>query len=237
MNPQEKDWVTTLVRRLKETDGQPKDVDAEVLIHRAIADQVDAPYHLVQTVLIQDLSLTHAQARIAALEKQLVEPRSSSGVSFLGGLFGRVQQTDNRAPTDLRSGPAPQIRPSLASPMEPAASVPNAVTPTGAGFFGGGFLQSAVTTAAGVAGGALLFQGISSIFGHHGATSLPANQAVISTLGESVPLRDGADGPDVNYGGGTAGESDEAPAESSSIVQDVDPGAQDYGSSGEVGPA
>ena len=34
---------------------------------------------------------------------------------------------------------------------------------------GGGFLRNAAATAAGVAGGALLFQGISSLFGGHNA--------------------------------------------------------------------
>ena len=37
---------------------------------------------------------------------------------------------------------------------------------------GGGFLRSAAATAAGIAGGALLFQGISSLFGHGYANSL-----------------------------------------------------------------
>src|SRR5256885_17008755 len=42
---------------------------------------------LVQTVLIQDLSLHQAQNRIAELEKQLADA-SSKPTSFLGGLFG-----------------------------------------------------------------------------------------------------------------------------------------------------
>ena len=37
---------------------------------------------------------------------------------------------------------------------------------------GGGFLRSAAATAAGVAGGALLFEGISSMFGHNYSSGL-----------------------------------------------------------------
>src|SRR5579862_8810345 len=91
MVPQERDLVTTLLERLKGMTGQPKDPEADALIRQAMGEQPDAPYYLVQTVLIQDLSLHQAQARIAELEQQLADANSqkSSGTSFLGGLFGR----------------------------------------------------------------------------------------------------------------------------------------------------
>jgi hypothetical protein len=48
---------------------------------------------------------------------------------------------------------------------------------------GGGFLRSAMTTAAGVAGGALLFQGISNLFSsHHGANTMFAGQSLTDQL-------------------------------------------------------
>ena len=61
MTPQENDLITTLLARLKSAGGQPKDPEAEALIRRAMTEQPDAPYYLVQTVLIQDLSLHNAQ--------------------------------------------------------------------------------------------------------------------------------------------------------------------------------
>ena len=61
MTPQEKDLLTTLLTRLKNTAGQPKDPEAEALIRQSVAEQPDAPYYLTQTVLIQDLSLHQAQ--------------------------------------------------------------------------------------------------------------------------------------------------------------------------------
>ena len=53
---------------------------------------------------------------------------------------------------------APQPVPSTRSPLQ-AAVAPQAA--------GGGFLRSAMATAAGVAGGALLFEGIRSLMGSH----------------------------------------------------------------------
>ena len=51
---------------------------------------------------------------------------------------------------------------------------------------GGAFLRSAAITAAGIAGGALLFEGIQSMFGHHDATNITGNQAAMPGLGETV---------------------------------------------------
>ena len=69
MTPQEKDLTTILLDRLNKTGGQ-KDPEAEALIRRATAERYGAPYYLVQTVLIQDLSLHNAQNRITDLETQ-----------------------------------------------------------------------------------------------------------------------------------------------------------------------
>src|SRR5579863_7640641 len=90
MVPQERDLITTLLARLKNTAGQPKDPEADALIGQAMTEMPDAPYYLVQTVLIQDLSLHQAQGRIAELEQQLSDAnvQKSSGTSFLGNLFG-----------------------------------------------------------------------------------------------------------------------------------------------------
>src|SRR5215210_1243443 len=89
MTPQERDLITTLLTRLKSAGaaGQQKDAEADALIRQAVREQPDMPYYLVQTVLIQDLSLNQAQSRIAELEQQLAEAKSqkSSGTSFLGG--------------------------------------------------------------------------------------------------------------------------------------------------------
>src|SRR5713101_4742440 len=93
MVPQERDLITTLLARLKSTAGQPKDPEADALIRQAVTELPDAPYYLVQTVLIQDLSLHQAQNRIAELEKQVTDAQAAvkPATSFLGGLFGTSQ--------------------------------------------------------------------------------------------------------------------------------------------------
>src|SRR5439155_23724272 len=213
MTPQERDLITTLLTRLKSTAGQPKEPEADQLIRQAMAEQPDAPYYLVQTVLIQDLSLHQAQARIADLEKQVSDSQSKP-TSFLGGLFGRSQPEQpsggvpsvgpwNRGPQV--APPPPQAAPQYA--QQPGYAQPG-YGPAGGGMMGGGmmggmggggFLRSAAATAAGSAGGALLFQGISSMFGHGYANSLGGGMGGMTPgLGETVIN---------NYYGGDSGST------------------------------
>ena len=99
MTPQEKDLTTILLDRLNKNQGQ-KDSEAEALIRRATADRHGAPYYLVQTVLIQDLSLHNAQSRITDLETQLTEIKSTSpgAPSFLGApSFSRHSELPRRS--------------------------------------------------------------------------------------------------------------------------------------------
>ena len=176
MTPQEKDLITTLLERLKGVEGQQKDAEAETLIRQAITEQPDAPYYLVQTVLIQDISLHNAQNRIADLEKRAADAQQRPAGSFLGGLFGRSQPAPAPASGSVPSaGPwgqsAPPQQPSapagFAQPGygQPGSGQPPVGSVFGGGAGGGGFLRQAATTAAGVAGGALLFEGIQSLFG------------------------------------------------------------------------
>ena len=78
MTPHETALVTTLLERLKKADSPDKDAQAEALIRQTTSEQPDTAYHLVQTVLIQDLSLHVAQSRIAELEKNLAEAMTAS---------------------------------------------------------------------------------------------------------------------------------------------------------------
>jgi hypothetical protein len=166
-----------------------------------MAAQPDLPYYLTQTVLIQDLSLHQAQQRIADLEKQLADAQQAakpSVGSFLGGLFGNRPPAQASGPA--QGGPwsrAPQV--AAAPPAQPygqpgyAPQPGYGQQPMGGGFMGGGmgggagggFLRSAAATAAGVAGGALLFQGISSLFGNHYAGGLMSG-GMTPGLGETV---------------------------------------------------
>lgn len=87
MTPHETALVTILLERLKKVDSAPMDPEAETLIRQTTAERSDVAYHLVQTVLMQDLSLHVAQSRIAELEKSLAAATVSFlPHSFLGGL-------------------------------------------------------------------------------------------------------------------------------------------------------
>ncbi len=219
MTPQEKDLITTLLTRLKSAESQGTDPEAEALIRQALAEQPDAPYFLVQTVLIQDISLHNAQNRIGGLEKELAEAKQAPqkpAPSFLGGLFGR----SDPAPAEPSSGSVPASGPwtHAAAPAPeqphapppaggyPQAGNPPAVAPGmfGGGTAGGGFLRSAAATAAGVAGGSLLFDGIRSLFGHSYAGGLMGNQGMTPGLGESVINNYYGTDPGAQGGGGLA---------------------------------
>ncbi|HML11588.1 MAG TPA: DUF2076 domain-containing protein [Stellaceae bacterium] len=231
MEPQERDLITTLLTRLQSAAGQPKDPEADAMIRQAMTQMPDAPYYLVQTVLIQDLSLHTAQNRIAELEKQVagLNPPQQQPTSFLGGLFGRSQPAP--APSVPPSG-GPWTRVQQPAPPPPQYAQPGYAQPTyaqptpAAGVFGsggGGFLRSAAATAAGVAGGALLFEGISSLFGPHYASGLGGMGmgGMPGGLGETVINNyygDGQGAAPGDYGGG----SDNA-------------GGGDYGGGGDSG--
>ena len=150
MQSQERDLITSLFGRLQPFESQPRDGEAEALIKDLAARQPAAPYLLVQTVLVQEQALKAAQQRIAELEANAGAAPAASG--FLGS--------------------APRIGPwgaQAAAPDAPRASVPTTRSPLQAAVAappaGGGFLRTAMATAAGVAGGALLFEGIRGLMG------------------------------------------------------------------------
>ena len=216
MTPQERDLITILLDRLNKTEGQLRDPEAETLIRETTAGRPDAPYSLVQTVLIQDLSLHNAQSRITDLETQLTETKRASsappsflgGPSFLGTVFGRGERSGGVQTSGVPpSGPGTGS-PLAATPQSGYAPEQGSATPSapGAGLMGGGgFLRSAAITAAGIAGGALLFEGIQSIFGHHDTAGITGNQAATPGLGETVLNNHyGADGG--ASGGGSTDE-------------------------------
>jgi hypothetical protein len=152
MQDQERDLIDGLFNRLKAYETQPRDPEAERLIASRIAGQPGSPYLLAQTVLVQEHALKAAQQRIAELEAKASAPADRPG--FL-----------ESAPRIGPWGTAPASAPTV--PGMPARSpLQTAVASQPAG---GGFLRSALATAAGVAGGALLFDGIRSLFAQTGS--------------------------------------------------------------------
>jgi hypothetical protein len=151
MQSEERTLISGLFERLRPYEAQPRDPEAEQLIASLVARQPSAPYLLAQTVLVQEQALKTAQARIAELESK-VSANASAGAGFLSS-------APNIGPWGAKPAAAP-----VAAPMQAPAPAPQSFAPQG-----GGFLRSALTTAAGVAGGALLFEGIRGMFGGHQA--------------------------------------------------------------------
>lgn len=153
MQSQERELIIGLFGRLQAFESQPRDSEAEALIRERVQAQPASSYLLVQTVLVQEQALKAAQARIAELEaKAAAQPAAPA--SFLGGASSPGPWG---APSSIPSTPAPlPMAPSTRSPLQAAVSQQPA---------GGGFLRTAMATAAGVAGGALLFEGIRSLMG------------------------------------------------------------------------
>ena len=152
MNSQESTLITELFDRIAQTSGQQRDAEAERLISEKVAANPQAPYVLTQSTIILQQAVAAAQARIAALEKQVAELPAQQG-SFLSGV------------ANLFGTPQPMAQPTPARPLTPPP-IPQQAAPAPSA--GGSFLQNAAATAAGVAGGALLFQGIENLLGHGG---------------------------------------------------------------------
>ena len=161
MTPEEAQLIIGLHDRLDQVPSHSLDSEAERLISSRVSANPHAPYLLTQSLLVLQQALTGAQTRIADLEKQLAEAKSQTqqgGGSFLSGvanLFGTSQP----------AAPARQLAPVLpvTPPPIPQQPVATAAPPSQRG----SFLQNALGTAAGVAGGALLFQGIENLMGHN----------------------------------------------------------------------
>jgi uncharacterized protein len=172
MTSQEAQMLQDLVNKVQGTQLTEKDPDAEALLNDGLARDPDAMYKLAQTVLVQSLALNQARAQIDQLRQQPVPaaPQPARATSFLGSLLGHRDpapapppqyQTPQYPPPGYQAVPQYQ-----AAPQYQTAPGSYGAPPSGAG----SFWRSAATTAAGVAAGALAFEGIESLmhggFGH-----------------------------------------------------------------------
>ncbi len=173
MSPDERNLLTQFLTDLSKTQGVAKDPEAAQMIDQTIRSNPDAAYVLTQHALIADQALHQAQAQIEQLQTQVqqlqAQPQQQQSSFFGGaGLGPRVTQPQAASsPWAQAAQPPPPQYPSQYPPQYP---------PQSGGFMGGGplggqqsglgsFLKSAGTTAAGVAGGAFLFEGLSNLFG------------------------------------------------------------------------
>jgi hypothetical protein len=173
MTPQEAQMLQDLVNKVESTQLSEKDPDAEALLYDGLARDPDALYKLAQTVLVQNLALNQARAQLQAQSDQLrqqlapQQQQPARATSFLGSLLHRQPAgapPPNQAPQ--YAPPQYQTVPQYSSVPQGGQQVVYEQAPSG----GSSFLRSAATTAAGVAAGALAFEGIESLIhgGHEG---------------------------------------------------------------------
>jgi hypothetical protein len=204
MNPSDEKMLQDFLGQLVQARGVTKDPQADALIGRAVAQQPDAAYLLVQRALLVEQALGNAKARIAELESQTTK----SGGGFLdANAWGNSAQ-------GKPSNPVPGVGQGTYQPGAPAA----AQSAQRGGFLGGaggGMLGTIAATAAGVAAGSFLFHGIGNLLDqNHGAAG-----------GANHLLADNAGGDVADIAAGEAGGN--ALAEQAGIGDIDEPGAAD----------
>jgi hypothetical protein len=210
MNPQEQQLLETFLDRLVAIRGTAKDPQADALIQQRLYEQPDAGYLLVQRSLLQQVALDNAKAEIARLQAQ-VGNAGGGDAGFLGGQPDWSHSAATPPPVPQGPPPTPGWRERLfgGAPAAPVAAAQSA---------GPGFLASAATTAAGVAGGMFLFDGIESLLGgHHGDGLFGGGdqQPVVENVTENN-FYDGNGTPDNSFG------QDLGPSDSSFADTDFD---------------
>ncbi|MGY2343021.1 DUF2076 domain-containing protein [Pseudomonas sp. SDO5532_S415] len=191
MNNEEQTLIDGLFSRLQqaEADSAPRDAQAEARIKEHLTRQPAAGYFMTQAILVQEAAIKsldeqnrqltaqiqQLQADLQQAKAQTATPAPSSG-GFLSSIFGSGTRDPQPAPN--RSAPVsngggwqepgrssfnsqPPQQNFGASPQQnyaPQQQMPAA---------GSSFLGGALKTAAGVAGGVMLAQGISSLFHHN----------------------------------------------------------------------
>jgi len=217
MNSEEQTLIDGLFSRLQqaEKDSAPRDAQAEARIKEHLANQPAAGYFMAQAILVQEAAIKRLDEQNKQLTQQVEQlqaelqqarsqaPASGSGGGFLSSIFGGTNR-------DSRPAPAPSApasggwrepgRPSFSSaPPQQGFSAPPAgygapqqQTPAAGSFLGG-----ALKTAAGVAGGVMLAQGISSLF-----HSSQQPQEIVEILREepAQPVNDTGSSGDSGWG-------------------------------------
>lgn len=227
MTPQERQLVDELFDRLAQLENAPRDSDAERVIAEGLGRAPHAIYPLVQTVLVQDEALKRADARIRELTGADANAASSGG--FLDNM--RQVLTGRGSGTSV-----PSVRGGASTGPDSRWNSGGAFSTT-APSPGGSFLGTAAASAAGVIGGALLLNSISSMFGHHGSRAFAAepppsgspwdnNSAAGSDLARDAGLND--------IGSASRGDArpaslfDDGASDSTDLEDDVDSGV-DFG--------
>ena len=137
MDNNDRKLIDDLAAELAKAQPVTKDPEAAALIAQRVASQPDAVYLLTQAVLLQQAGLRAAQAELTQLRAQ----QQNRGGGLFSGLFG--------------GGGFGQPQPQQYARQQPYFAQRGSSS----------FLSQAASTAAGVAGGMFLFEGLESLFG------------------------------------------------------------------------
>jgi len=181
VTPQEEQLLNSLVEKINQTQLQEKDPDAEALLNRELGGNQDSLYILAQTVLVQNIALEQAKAQVTQLQQQVQQARQqpAHSVSFLGSLLGHRDPGPPPPPHPTYLPPQqayapPQQQGYVPPPPPPPGYDPQYAQPQYVPAGQPSFLRGAMQTAAGVAAGALAFEGVEAVlhgmggFGHPG---------------------------------------------------------------------
>ena len=176
----------------------PVDREADTLISDLFTRYPEARYRITQTAFVQEAALVEAQNRIRQLEWEVenAQNQAQSAQQSRGGLFGGM--FGGGARPQPRMAPPPQ-------PVYPPGYNPG-VLQQGRG--GSGFLGTALTTAAGVAGGMVLGNMLMGALSGHGGAAQAAGFEGGGGFGqEAVPTSSpwtdpGSAAADQGWGGG-----------------------------------
>jgi uncharacterized protein len=202
MTPEERNLVIELFDRLATLEDAQRDPEAERLIKDGLRQAPNAPYALVQTVLVQDEALKRADARIRELEGGAEPETAPRDTSFLGGvresLFGRREgrgSVPSVRPAETTSGMSSAWRTGAQAAPSPSPALGPGPAPAPMAS-GGSFLGTAAAAAAGVIGGSLMLDGIRSMMGHRSGAQA-AFDPTAGTAGAS-PWGGGSTGGDLS---------------------------------------
>jgi hypothetical protein len=186
MNSEEQTLIDGLFSRLQqaETEAAPRDAQAEARIKEHLTRQPAAGYFMTQAILVQEAALKsldeqnkkltqqvqQLQAELQSAKAQSAAPAPSGG-GFLSSIFGGSPRPAPTQSAPASTGgwrePAPQQNYAAPAPQQNFGAAPPNYAQQAAPGAGSSFLGGALKTAAGVAGGVMLAQGISSLFHHN----------------------------------------------------------------------
>jgi hypothetical protein len=206
VNDQEREVIADIFRRLEQVANEIRDPEAERFIAERMRQQPYAAYAMAQTIFVQEQALTNLQGEVEQLRSEVEaarrQPQASGGI--LSSLFGGSPR--HPEPEPFRRGAAEGARggspwgaPSIPRRMPGYGDEPQGqgqTGPWGGGMGqsrGGGFLQGALSTAAGVAGGMMVANALTSAFGgKQGAEPAAGDKTALADTGAADGATDNA---------------------------------------------